>query len=242
MIMDLKNFSSNNDFIIDIVDSSINYDDVMNSLYMNRNMVETESLAGKNNNADDNMHITIRDDSISRDMVIQSLNQNFPRIENIIYNQDFTYNLDIGQTKINVKDTFISPEKVIDNIISNKPLIEYDDSKTIADNRTDRFAASDGNESGISIDRTSEEKTEDNTLTDINKATEEELRALPGMRLVHSKKIIQLRQFNIFINSFKDLEDKIGLNADEINSLKPYVIIGKVSGNTILKHGRLLDL
>ena len=75
----------------------------------------------------------------------------------------------------------------------------------------------------------------------INSASEDELKMLPGVKLVHAKKIIQSRKHNDYIDSWDDLI-KLGIDEISVENLKDLVIINKVSSKRVSSGRRILDL
>ena len=214
--MDIKKFASEYDIKLNVSDSSIKSEQVINSLYNNRTIIKENDNQIQNNtdsffeekeiniptNLPDNVNIIIPNDSIKKETVLKSLSENVPDLtSDLITNiSQKTEQEDKQGTKIN----FI---------------------KELSDN----------------IEITSVEPPRVQKMIQINKATEEELKALPGIRLVHAKKIIQLRRYNTYINSFSDFKDKIGIDEEQINQLRKYVIIDTVE-RKYAKFGRMLDI
>lgn len=75
----------------------------------------------------------------------------------------------------------------------------------------------------------------------INSASEDELKKLPGINLVHAKKIIQSRDHNNYVNSFDDLI-RLGIDPVSVDNLKDLIIIDKVIKKRHISGGRVLDL
>ena len=80
-----------------------------------------------------------------------------------------------------------------------------------------------------------------NSKVKINSASENELKQLPGINLVHAKKIIQSREHNNYINSWDDLMN-LGIDQVSVENLKSLVIIDKVNNRSVISVGRILDL
>ena len=214
--MDIKKFASEYDIKLNVSDSSIKQEQVINSLYNNRTIIKENDNQIQNNtdsffeekeinippNLPDNVNIIIPNDSIKKENVLKSLSENVPDLtSDLITNiSQKTEQEDKQGTKIN----FI---------------------KELSDN----------------IEITSVEPPRVQKMIQINKATEEEIKSLPGIRLVHAKKIIQLRRYNTYINSFSDFKDKIGIDEEQINQLRKYVIIDTVE-RKYAKFGRMLDI
>jgi len=214
--MDIKKFASDYDIKLNISDSSIKQEQVINSLYNNRTIIKENNNQIQNNtdsffeekeiniptNLPDNVNIIIPNDSIKKETVLKSLSENVPDLtSDLITNiSQKTEQEDKQGTKIN----FIK-------------------------------------ESSYNTEITQVEPPQVRKKIQINKATEEEIKSVPGIRLVHAKRIIQLRRYNTYINSFSDFKDKIGIDEEQINQLRKYVIIDTVE-RKYAKFGRMLDI
>ncbi|RAP46008.1 MAG: hypothetical protein BZ136_08010, partial [Methanosphaera sp. rholeuAM74] len=86
---------------------------------------------------------------------------------------------------------------------------------------------------------------ESNTLNeklekvDINNANTEQISKLPILNLIQAKKIVQMRQNGVYINSLDDLKVKVNLNDSQVSILEKHIIIKPVQKNTI---NRRVDL
>lgn len=84
-----------------------------------------------------------------------------------------------------------------------------------------------------------EEPIQENVVIDINAASDNELKKLPGINLIKAKKIVQLRDSGVYINSIDDLQQKLNLKDYEVNQLKSHITISK---HETENKGRRLDL
>ena len=73
----------------------------------------------------------------------------------------------------------------------------------------------------------------------VNRSNKKQLEEIPTLRMIHVKKILELRSHGRFINSFDDLANLIGIDNDDIIDLRKYIIIDK---KTSKNGGRILDL
>lgn len=88
-------------------------------------------------------------------------------------------------------------------------------------------------------DRESNTLNEKLEKVDINNANTEQISKLPILNLIQAKKIVQMRQNGVYINSLDDLKVKVNLNDSQVSILEKHIIIKPVQKNTI---NRRVDL
>jgi len=117
----------------------------------------------------------------------------------------------IEANPIKNKETVDSKEnmKEIDNDLDNKPNNQQDNKK-----------------------ESSKEKI------DINTSDEQTLSQIPHINIIKAKKIIDLRNQNIYITSYEDLESKLSLTHSQIKQIKEVTTISKPKINP----GRIIDI
>ena len=126
-------------------------------------------------------------------------NNNRPNQNNINLNNDVMYNN---------TDNQITFDTVADNSNYEISSSKKDNTISFGDNTN-----------------TQENITENYSKIDINTATTEEISNIPGFNPLSANQIVQMRKSNNYVKSFNDLAQKLNLNENELEQIKPYIII-----------------
>lgn len=126
-------------------------------------------------------------------------NNNRPNQNNINLNNDVMYNN---------TDNQITFDTVADNSNYEISSSKKDNTISFGDNTN-----------------TQENITENYSKIDINTATAEEISNIPGFNPLSANQIVQMRKSNNYVKSFNDLAQKLNLNENELEQIKPYIII-----------------
>lgn len=153
------------------------------------------------------------------------------------------------QNQVLSNPTYLSTNHLLDICINNYGLERYEKSiyemlKKLKEKRN----LSSEHETYLNIlkqryntSNTKNKASGSNNKLDINKASLNELKSLPGINLILAKKIIQLRDHGNYITSPTDLKHKLNLKSYQIEQIKPYIEITEEYRRK-RSHGRKLDL
>ena len=198
---------------------------------------------------DEKIHLNNEDSDIQRQDSNDSLENHLNSLQND-YPDDSNNNSETSD-----KDILYNTVHYDVNLVINDGIREED----VITNIIYRIFSSYDEESFIPYDKKTQEHFNhmeneiipiDNNKILINSADEEQLSQLPGFHLIHAKKIIKLREEKVYLKSFNDLSNLIGIDSEYIDELRDLIVFDEVEKfnkkpdekNDNLNSGRKLDI